>query len=190
MPQPKPKSSLPTILATLAAAIAAYFIYFVDLPSITDFIPSKGDALKAFSPSRYDGSHAIVNITNSLGPFLSADAQIHLPGSAGFNKSTDRWQDYAPPTFGVVVQVAEDRDVQETVKWANHAGLPFLAISGGHGVVVSLGRFEGGVGIWMRGMNGIEVVEGGQKARVEGGVLSGEIVRKLWEEGKMAGESY
>lgn len=80
--------------------------------------------------------------------------------------------------------------MQETVKWANHAGLPFLAISGGHGVVVSLGRFEGGVGIWMRGMNGIEVVEGGQKARVEGGVLSGEIVRKLWEEGKMAGESY
>lgn len=190
MPQPQPKSSLPTIIATLTAAIAAYFIYFVDLPTIADFMPSKGDALKALSPSRYDGSHATADITNSLGPLLSADARIHLPGSAGYNTSTDRWQDYAPPTFGVVVQVSDERDVQETVRWANDVGLPFLTISGGHGVVASLGRFKGGVGIWMRGLNGIEVLDGGQKARVGGGVLSGEIVRKLWDQGKMTGESY
>lgn len=189
MPQPKPKTSLPTLIATLVAAIAAYFIYFVDLPTVADFLPSKGDALKAFSPTRHDGPLAIANITNSLGPLLSADAETHLPGSAGFNTCTDRWQDYAPPTFGVVVQVASEGDVQETVKWANHVGLPFLAISGGHGVVVSLGRFKGGVGIWMRWMNGVEVLEGGEKARVGGGVLSGEVVRKLWEGGKMAGES-
>jgi hypothetical protein len=31
-------------------------------------------------------------------------------------------------------------------------------------------------------------LEGGEKARIEGGVLSGEMVHALWEEGKMTGE--
>lgn len=66
--------------------------------------------------------------------------------------------------------------------------MPFLAVAGGHGVVQSLSAFEGGVGIWMRGMREVKVLEGGETARIEGGALSGEVVRTLWEDGKMAGE--
>jgi hypothetical protein len=40
----------------------------------------------------------------------------------------------------------------------------------------------------MRGMRDVKVLEGGETARIEGGVLSGELVHSLWEEGKMTGK--
>jgi hypothetical protein len=130
----------------------------------------------------------VANINHTLSLLLSTRAQVHLPGSVGFNTSTDRWNINSTPTYEVIVEVATEADVQATVQWANNASLPFLAISGGHGVVQSLNRFEGGVGIWMRGMRDVKVLEDGETARIEGGVLSGELVHSLWEEGKMTGK--
>jgi hypothetical protein len=48
------------------------------------------------------------------------------------------------------------------------------------------------VGIWMRELRGVEVLESGPrgKARIGGGALSGEVVHGLWEEGKMTGEFF
>ena len=63
-----------------------------------------------------------------------------------------------------------------------------MAVTGGHGVVQSLNGFGDGVGIWMRGMRDVRVLEGGERASIEGGVLSGEMVRGLWQRGKMTGE--
>lgn len=174
-----------------AIAIAAFAclasFYILPLDSSTWF-----QRRQLLSSLKYNGRHSdtprrIANITNTLGPLLSTAAQIHFPGSAGFNSSTDRWQDFAPPSFAVVVQVATEEDVQETVRWANEASLPFLAIAGGHGVVTSLGRFKGGVGVWMRGLRDVEVFKSG-RARIGGGALSGEVVKALWDEGKMTGE--
>lgn len=130
----------------------------------------------------------VATISSTLGHLLSPKALIHLPGSAGFNTSTSRWNSNIVPTFSVVVEVAAEKDVQATVQWANEVVLPFLAITGGHGVVQSLSRFEGGVGIWMRGLRDVEVMEAGEMARIEGGVLSGEVVKTLWESGKMTGK--
>lgn len=135
-------------------------------------------------------THQIATINSSLGPQLSTNAQIHLPGSAGFNSSTERWNSNITPTFAVVVEVATESDVQATIRWANNASLPFLAVTGGHGVVQSLNEFRDGVGIWMRGMKDVKVLEGGATARIEGGVLSGELVHELWEAGKMTGECF
>ena len=135
-------------------------------------------------------THQIATINSSLGPQLSNNAQIHLPGSAGFNSSTERWNSNITPTFAVVVEVATESDVQATIRWANNASLPFLAVTGGHGVVQSLNEFRDGVGIWMRGMKDVKVLEGGETARIEGGVLSGELVHELWEAGKMTGECF
>ena len=60
-------------------------------------------------------SRAYSNITEELGPLLSPNAAIIFPGSAQFLVATDRDNEQDPPTFAVVVEVATESDVQETV---------------------------------------------------------------------------
>jgi hypothetical protein len=174
--------------STTAIAIASLVAVIAYLANFTSLLNS--DWIPFLDPTilQQHNPHQIATITSTLGPQLSPNAQIHLPGSAGFNTSTERWNSHITPTFAVVVEVATEADVQATIRWANDATLPFLAVTGGHGVVQSLNDFRGGVGIWMRGMKDVRVLEGGEKARIEGGVLSGEMVHALWEEGKMTGE--
>lgn len=57
-----------------------------------------------------------LNITADLGPQLSPGASIFLPGSSQFESATTRWQQhYRSPSFRAAVQVATERDVQQTV---------------------------------------------------------------------------
>lgn len=178
--------SIVAIAIAAIVAVTAYLFNF-ELPFHSDWIPFRPPP-DFLSTLQHDKSRHIDKIDSALGPLLSSHAQIHLPGSAGFNTSTERWNSYMAPTFAVVVEVATEADVQATIQWANNATLPFLAITGGHGVVQSLNRFSYGVGVWMRGMKDVNVLDGGEAARIEGGVLSGEMVRTLWDEGKMTGE--
>lgn len=168
---------LTTIAIAALVAVAAYLYNAPPSFYHLDWVP--------FRPQR----DYVATIHTDLGPLLSPKAHIHLPGSAGFNTSTSRWNANIVPTFSVVVEVATEEDVSFAIQWAGLAEMPFLAIAGGHGVVQSLSRFEGGLGIWMRGLKEVEVLEGGRRARMEGGVLSGEVVKTLWAEGKMAGKS-
>lgn len=182
----------PTISAAIAIAAFACLASLFVLPfdSHPLHFSSPLSSLRHHIGNNNPPPYPIANITSTLGPLLSPAAQIHLPGSAGFNTSTDRWQEWAPPSFAVVVQVATEEDVQETIRWANKASLSFLAIAGGHGVVKSLGRFKGGVGVWMRGLKDVEVLGSGNRARIGGGALSGEVIQALWDEGKMTGELF
>lgn len=61
-------------------------------------------------------SRAYPNITEELGPLLSPNAAIIFPGSAEFLVATDRDNEQNPPTYAVVVEVATESDVQETVR--------------------------------------------------------------------------
>ncbi|KAM0717478.1 hypothetical protein Q7P37_007330 [Cladosporium fusiforme] len=178
--------SLTAIATAIAVATAAFFLSsYYDSPLLQSTWLSK----LSNSPKPSD-SPSVSTLTKSLHPHLSSGAQIHFPGDSSFAIAADRWQNYAPPTFAAVVQVATEEDVQATVRWANSVDLPFLAISGAHGSTGSLGRFKAGVGIWMRELRSIDVLDDGPgasgKARIGGGVLSGEVVRELWEKGKMA----
>jgi hypothetical protein len=175
------RSTTAIAIASIVAVIA-YLVHFTSLLN-SNWIPF-------IDPStlQHTNPYQVATINSTLGPQLSASAQIYLPGSAGFNTSTERWNSHITPTFAVVVKVATEADVQATIRWANDASLPFLAVTGGHGVVQSLNDFKGGVGIWMRGMKDVSVLEGGETARIEGGVLSGEMVHELWGQGKMTGE--
>lgn len=177
------RSTIAIAIASLVAVIA-YFANFTTLFS-SEWIPFLDPATL-----QHNKPHHIATIASTLGPQLSTNAQIHLPGSAGFNGSTERWNSNITPTFAVVVEVATEADVQATIRWANDASLPFLAVTGGHGVVQSLNDFRDGVGIWIRKMKDMEVLEGGHAARIEGGMLSGELVHELWEAGKMTGECF
>jgi len=174
--------------STAAITIASLVALIAYLANFTSLLHSDWIPFNDPSPLQHTNPHRIATIASTLAPQLSPKAQIHLPDSAGFNTSTERWNSHITPTFAVVVEVATEADVQATIRWANDAALPFLAVAGGHGVVQSLNGFREGVGVWMRGMRDVRVLEGGERARIEGGVLSGEMVRGLWERGKMAGE--
>jgi hypothetical protein len=44
-----------------------------------------------------------------------------------------------------------------------------------------------GVGIWMRGMTDVKIVDDGQAAIVGGGIQTGELLPALWDQGKQTG---
>lgn len=57
----------------------------------------------------------LANITTELGPRLSPGARIILPNGPDFANATRRWSPFAEPRFTVVVDVAAEQDVAETV---------------------------------------------------------------------------
>lgn len=182
-----------SLIATITAIAVAAAALFLSSHYNNNHLPTWLLSLNPSSPA------PISALTKSLHPLLSPSAQILLPGNPAFKVATDRWQNYAPPTFAAVVQVATEGDVQATIRWANSVGVPFLAVAGGHGSTAALGRFKKGVGIWLRELRDIEILDGHGgdgdrdgygRARIGGGVLSGEVVWELWDKGKMAGESW
>ena len=56
------------------------------------------------------------NYPTTLAPFLSPSAKIHLPGSNGFGIATDRWITWKNPHLDVVIEVATEEDVANTVR--------------------------------------------------------------------------
>ena len=55
------------------------------------------------------------DITTTLRPHLSSEAQIILPNDAGFVQATQRWSLFDPPRFTAVVEVGTEEDVATTV---------------------------------------------------------------------------
>jgi hypothetical protein len=56
-----------------------------------------------------------ISITAALGPNLSPNAAIILPDQADWRNASARWQGYAIPTYQAVVEVATEKDIQQTV---------------------------------------------------------------------------
>ncbi|KAI0125392.1 FAD-dependent oxygenase [Xylariales sp. AK1849] len=131
-----------------------------------------------------DSSHAYANITAELGPFLSPRAAINFPGSAEFLAATDRDNEQDPPTYAVVVEVATEHDVQETVRYANCHSIPFLATTGLHGGTSTLGNLHQGINIRMRLMNSTTITADGRSAKFGGGILGVKVKNSLWAAGK------
>ena len=77
-------------------------------------------ALLAFLAQRswsVDNGHQ-TSIVSELGPKLSPNATIILPKDPDFAAATQRWVEYQAPTFGAVVVVRDEQDVQQTVRIA------------------------------------------------------------------------
>ncbi|KAJ5175929.1 uncharacterized protein N7482_001806 [Penicillium canariense] len=127
------------------------------------------------------------NISAELGPNLSSGANIYLPGSEGFTQSTERWSSFEAPNVTVVVEVATENDVAETVKYANAHNLPFIAVNGGHGAIASLGAVSNGIQIWLKQLNVVSVADDGKTATFGGGIMSKQVIDALWEQGKQTG---
>lgn len=61
------------------------------------------------------GSFMKRTIDSGLGPLLSPGASIYYPGSEGFTDSSERFTLLNSPNYQVVVHVATEEDVVETV---------------------------------------------------------------------------
>lgn len=58
--------------------------------------------------------------------------------------------------------------------------MPFLALSGGHGAIKTVGKMKGGIQIWMHQLNSVEISEDGTQAKIGGGAKTKEVVDALW----------
>ncbi|PYI02759.1 FAD-binding domain-containing protein [Aspergillus sclerotiicarbonarius CBS 121057] len=83
-----------------------------------------------------------------VGPQLSNGAQIILPNNTGFVQATQRWSLFDPPNFTAVIEMGTEEDV----KFANRNNISFLAVTGTHGTITRLGKFNG-IEIMMRKLN-------------------------------------
>ncbi|PWI65412.1 hypothetical protein PCL_07013 [Purpureocillium lilacinum] len=115
---------------------------------------------------------------------LSANASVYWPGSEEFENATERWSVLQAPKVNVVVVPASERDVSETVKFANRIRVPFLAYNGAHGAITTLGRMQGGIEIWLRQLSGVTISRDGRTATIGGGTMSKRVVDDLWAAGK------
>jgi hypothetical protein len=126
--------------------------------------------------------------STDLQPILSKNAKIVLPNGADWAELQIRGTSpRISPKYNVVVEVATEQDVVNTVQIANKYGIPFLAVSGTHGWTKTLNNLPFGIQINMRKLNTASVDQGGKTATVGGGMLQWELTRALFVANKQAG---
>lgn len=102
-----------------------------------------------------------------------------------------RWSPFGAPNVTTVVQVANTRDVANTVKLANQYGIPFLATNHRHGVSTVMQNLQGGVQIDVSGLQTIQLSKTRQDAvTLGGGVYTTEVIDYLFQHGRMSGKPY
>ncbi|KAF7589730.1 hypothetical protein BBP40_003929 [Aspergillus hancockii] len=131
-----------------------------------------------------DTHHLGDDIGSELGRRLSSGASIYFPGNEAFSEATARWSKWGTPNISVVVEVANQWDVKETVKYANKHHVPFIAINGGHGNIETLENVHQGIEIWLHKLNTVAISDTGDTATFGGGILSHEVIESLWAAGK------
>ncbi|KAL8947997.1 MAG: hypothetical protein Q9222_005779 [Ikaeria aurantiellina] len=116
---------------------------------------------------------------HDLWPTLSRDARIYFHNNADFANLTERWSVFSEGDIAVVIEPATTQDVAAAVKFANHYGLPFLAVNGGHGSTSSLNTIQHGVSINLQKLKKIQIAADGHSAILGGGVNTHEVVNTL-----------
>ncbi|KAF2665772.1 FAD-binding domain-containing protein [Microthyrium microscopicum] len=124
------------------------------------------------------------DITAFLGPRLSSNAAIILPNQPNWANASARWQGYSIPTYQAVVEVSTEKDIQQTILFANNHSIPFIAIGGGHGYTTTMGRMKNGIGISLKRMKTIELDKNNNTAHFGPGLTNGEVLRGLEALGK------
>ncbi|KAI1453281.1 FAD-binding domain-containing protein [Annulohypoxylon moriforme] len=62
--------------------------------------------------------------------------------------------------------------------------MPYLALSGGHGAIKTVGKMKNGIEIWMHQLNSVEISEDGAQAKIGGGAKTKTVIDALWDAGK------
>ncbi|KAF5545679.1 transcriptional regulatory [Fusarium phyllophilum] len=144
---------------------------------------------KAPSPQKILGRLGLASLVaqNSwpeLSSKLSPQASIVLPDDSSFGGLVSRWRDWHGPQPGAVVRTFSESDVQQTIRYANAHGIPFLARSGGHGATEALQLAKDVIVVDLRDQNDVEIAEDGKSAKIGGGASVKKVVNELWTAGK------
>ncbi|KAM0273208.1 hypothetical protein ACHAQH_008399 [Verticillium albo-atrum] len=115
---------------------------------------------------------------------LSSKAKIYFSGSDEFILASTRWSNLEAPTVDLVISVGTEKDVSETVKFANQKEVPFLAFNTAHGALTTLGRMSHGIEIDLEQLSSVEVADNGKTATIGGGTVSKAVTDGLWAAGK------
>ncbi|KAK1138466.1 hypothetical protein N8T08_002481 [Aspergillus melleus] len=127
--------------------------------------------LLAFFGSHEVSALSTQTVTKELGPDLSKAASITGGGSPKYT----RWSEYAPPSPGVIVNVASEDDVAATVKYCTSNDIPFLAQNGGHGWA-KWDFGDEGILINIKDLNSVEFNDNKTQVTIGGGAAIEEVV--------------
>ncbi|KAI0397925.1 FAD-binding domain-containing protein [Xylariaceae sp. FL0594] len=125
-----------------------------------------------------------LSIAQELKLRLSPDAAAFCPQDAQFPSLVSRWREWHAPTVAAIVQVVTERDIQESVRFANEKNMPFFVRSGGHGATEALGLAKDALQIDVRKMSYVRVAEDGKSATIGGGASAKQVVDALEAVGK------
>ncbi|KAK4039499.1 6-hydroxy-D-nicotine oxidase [Parachaetomium inaequale] len=173
----------PTRALLLASIIALISLALSACPSSSSptSIPKEQPELEQPLPAGSEAEHP-------LKQHLSSSAQLILPSDPSYPLLAHRWSSnplHAPHPPSLIVLPTTPSDISHTIRYANAHNLPFLATTGTHGTTRWLSTLRtGGVLIHMRNMTRFDLSEDGKTAVLGGGLLSGEVVSRLWERGK------
>ncbi|RKK85675.1 hypothetical protein BFJ68_g17221 [Fusarium oxysporum] len=141
-------------------------------------IPLAGDELAGKCP---------ITDVDQLGKKLSKAAKIFFPGSNEFLQASTRWSVLEVPKVNIVVVPGTEKDVAETVKFANKKAVPLLAFNTAHGAITTLGRMDHGIEIYLSQLNDVKISPDGKTVEIGGGTVSKKVTDTLWAAGKQTG---
>lgn len=126
-------------------------------------------------------------LKQKLGPLLSRDAVLTFPESDAWDRLTERHSSpRLDPDYVAVVEVATEKDVQNSIKVANSLNIPFLAVSSGHGLTSQINKVRRGLSINLRKLNSAKLNPSSGTVTVGGGIITHELLSFLAAKGKQA----
>ncbi len=98
---------------------------------------------------------------------------VHRPGDPGYDGARGVWQRAVDPRPALVVEAADEADVQAAVRVARERGLPLAVAGSGHGAVDDV---EGALLLRTAGVTGMRVDAAAATATVGGGATWGDVL--------------
>ncbi|KAK3936557.1 hypothetical protein QBC46DRAFT_366841 [Diplogelasinospora grovesii] len=125
-------------------------------------------------------------VHKELVSLLSSNATILGPSDANWANETERYMQNVKPQVCLSVRPGSEDDVAKIVRFANQHDIPFYAVSRGHALTSSVGRFKG-IEIDLRNLKAVHINPGNATAHFQGGAYSYEVINTLWEQGYVTG---
>jgi FAD/FMN-containing dehydrogenase len=112
----------------------------------------------------------------------SPTLEVHTPASADFDRLSALYIKGNPSRPLAIVRPRTEEEVRSVIAYACDTKLSVAIRAGGHDFHGRSGP-EGALVIDMRGMNQVEIIEGGQAAVIGGGVLAQDLANDLAKTG-------
>ncbi|KAI0161041.1 hypothetical protein GGR52DRAFT_157104 [Hypoxylon sp. FL1284] len=127
---------------------------------------------------------AAPDVNQLFGPYLSSGASIILASDANYTaRVTQRWSNFAAPSYIATIKPAIVDDVQNIVKIASSSGIPFLVTGGGHGVSIQMEGLQGGIQVDLSNFNNVQFNQSTELLTVGGATKFAQLIDPIYEYG-------